>query len=255
MTLRQLALATALICSTGAFPAVAQDRQDYAEWSTETRSSLTFRVNAAAVRSLLPEGWSVAASADSPDHVNLSVTFMDRHLVLDAQGQAVGTGSSRYMVMSVQARNDADGQNSTLIINGISPEGTGAYEVYQPAVTARADRLRSGMAEDIGHVEEHWEMVAGSGDSVRLTLSFEQVLPLRRQSRIVIRSGKNTDYTRTYQIDQASDALGIPGSTDSRIESLVFEASGPLYSRLFDGSEVLTGVTATPWYTRQIFVP
>lgn len=34
----------------------------------------------------------------------------------------------------------------------------------------------------------------------------------------VIRSGRSTDYTRTYAIDQSNDALGVPGAVDSRIE-------------------------------------
>lgn len=229
--------------------------QDYEEWSAETRMSLGFRVNADAVRTLLPEGWTVSTVADAPEQVNLSLTFMDRHMVFDAQGQAVGTGSSRYMVVSVQARNEIDGRSGPLIINGISPEGPGAYEVYQTAVVSTAVRQVSGEAEESAHVEERWEMIADSGDSVSLALNYRQAVPVRRQSTVVIRSGKRTEYTRTYVIDQASDVLGTPDAADSRIESMVFTATGPLFSRLFDGAEVLTGVTSTPWYVREISVP
>jgi len=34
-----------------------------------------------------------------------------------------------------------------------------------------------------------------------------------------------------------------------------FTATGPLFSRIFDGTQVLTGVTAIPWYSREIFIP
>ncbi len=152
--------------------------QDYVEWSTEVRTSLGFRVNEAAIGSLLPDGWRVNPIAGAPDMVNLSLTFMDRLLVLDPQGQPVRSGSSRYMVMSV-----------------------------------------------------------------------------RRQSSVVIRSGSRPEYTRTYRIDQASDALGTPADPDSRLEEVSFIPTGPLFSRIFDGTEVLTGVTAIPWYSREIFVP
>ena len=252
LALGKLVIAAVLCCATAT--TVAQDSsQTYAEWSTETRTSLGFRVNAEAIRSLLPAGWSVAPATDAPDKVNVSMTFMDRHLVLDSQGQALGSGSSRYMVMTVQARNDASGQNSTLAINGISPEGSGSYEVYQQAVTARAVRLRDGEGESSGQIEENWEMVAESGDRVQLTLSYQPALPVRRQSSIVVRSGKNTGFTRTYRIDQASDALGLPEA--DRINTLEFHAQGPLFSRLFDGSEELTGVTSTPFYVREIYIP
>jgi len=234
--------------------AQTESADPYVEWSAETRTSLGFRVNGDAVRALLPTGWSMTSVADSPAQVNLSITFMDRHVVLDPQGRPVGTGSSRYMVMSVQAR-DADGHSSTLIINGISPEGIGSYGVYQPAVTARAERSTAGQAELGSSVQESWQMVSGSGDSISLTLSYQQAIPVRRPSTIVIRSGKNTGFTRTYKIDQANDALGVPGAPNSRIESMSLQIDGPLYSRIFDGSEVLTGITSTPWYHREIFIP
>lgn len=228
--------------------------QDYQEWSAETRTSFSFRVSGDAVRAMLPDNWTVAAIAEAPDQVNLTVTFMNRHVILDPQGQPVGTGNSRYMVMSVQAR-DSSGAPGILIINGISPEGAGAYDVYQQAVVAMAERSLSAQANDPARVEEHWQMVAEGGDRVSVVLRYQQAVPTRRQSSIVIRSGKHTDYTRTYRIDQANDALGRPEDRGSRIDTVSFIASGPLFSRLFDGTEVLLGITSTPWYHREISVP
>jgi len=229
--------------------------QDYVEWSTETRTSLGFRVNAAAITPLLPSGWSVATIADAPGQVNLSVTFMDRHLVLDAQGKPVRTGTSRYMVMSVQARHASNGQSGTMIVNGISPEGPGAYEVYQPAVVARVERTSNGQGEDGGLSEETWQLEAESGDSVTLNLRYRKAAAVRRQSEVVIRSGRRPEFTRTYHIDQSSDVLGLPDAPDSRIEQVSFTVAGPLFSKIFDGTEVLTGVTAIPWYSREISIP
>ena len=243
-----------LACGLSIYSSTAT-AQDYVEWSTEVRTSLGFRVSEAAILPLLPSGWSVTPIADAPGKVNISVTFMDRHLVLDAQGEQVRTGASRYMVISVQTRNAASGQSGTMIINGISPEGAGAYEVYQTAVTARTERASSGQGEESGSTVETWELVAQSGDSVLLNLRYRAALPVRRQSSIVIRSGHKPDFTRTYVIDQASDVLGIPSSPDSRIESVSFTAAGPLFSAIFDGTEVLTGVTSTPWYNREIYIP
>lgn len=242
----------AYVLLLGASPAAAQD---YEEWSAEVRTSLSFRVNVAAIRPLLPSGWHISPIADAPDKVNISLTFMDRYLVLDAQGEQVRNGASRYMVMSVQASNEMTGQSGVMIINGISPEGTGAYEVYQPASIARTARASSGLGEESASSTETWEFVAESGDRVLLDLRYRSAPPVRRQLSIVIRSGHRPEFTRTYHIDQASDRLGIPGNPDSRIESLSFTAAGPLFSAIFDGTEVLTGVTSTPWYNREIFIP
>lgn len=253
--LSRVTLTACLCMSVLTASAQTDNAPAYQEWSAETRTSLGFRVNAATVRELLPNGWTVAASSDNPQQTALTVTFMDRHVVLDPQGQPAGTGSSRYMVMSVQASNAATGQSGAMIINGISPEGAGAYEVYQTALLAFAERVVSGTAEQSSQIQETWRMHADSGDSVSLSLHYQQAVPVRRPSTIVIRSGKNTGYTRTYKIDQANDTLGLPGVAGSRIERLEFQAEGPLYSRLFDGTEVLTGVTSTPWYNREISVP
>lgn len=243
------------LASVALFASAVATAQDYVEWSTETRTSLGFRVNSAVIESLLPDGWSLTPIADEPGKVNISVTFMDRHLVLDAQGEKVRTGTSRYMVMSVQARHESNGQSGTMIVNGISPEGPGAYEVYQPATAANVQRMSSAQAEEFGITEETWELVATSGDSVTLNLSYRRSIPVRRQSSVVIRSGSRPEFTRTYNIDQASDVLGVPGAPGSRIEQLSFTVAGPLFSRIFDGTEVITGVTSIPMYTREIFIP
>jgi len=47
----------------------------------------------------------------------------------------------------------------------------------------------------------------------------------------------------------------VPGAPGSRIQSLEFRADGPLFSHLFNESAVLTGVTSTPWYNREIYIP
>jgi hypothetical protein len=229
--------------------------QDYVEWSTENRTSLSFQVNAAGVAPLLPDGWSLVPLEGAPERTAVSITFMDRHLVLDAQGQVLRTGTSRYMVMSVQARHEAGGQSGTMLVTGISPEGPGAYEVYQQAVVASVDKRGSGEGEASGETQESWTMQAQSGDRVQLSLAYTEATPVRRQSRVVLRSGRRPDFTRTYQIDQATDALGRPDEPGSRIRQLSFTATGPLFSRIFDGTQVLTGVTAIPWYSREIFIP
>ncbi len=249
-SLQMMILACVLLI--GSSPATAQD---YEEWSAEVRTSLSFRVSEAAILPLLPSGWSVRSIADAPGKVNITLTFMDRYLILDAQGEQVRTGASRYMVISTQASNEESGLSGVMIINGISPEGTGAYEVYQPASVARTERAHSGLGKESANSAETWEFTAESGDRVLLNLRYRSAPPVRRQTSIVIRSGQRPDFTRTYHIDQASDRLGIPGSPDSRIESLSLTAEGPLLSAIFDGTEVLTGVTSTPWYNREIFIP
>jgi hypothetical protein len=233
---------------------VALAAQEPVEWSAETRTSLSFRVRASLVRPLLPAGWDVVTQ-DGTDRAAFGVTFIDRHLVLDGRGQPVRTGTIRYVVMSVQARRGESGQAGTMMVAGISPDGAGSYGVYQNATLARVERTGSGQAEDGSRAEEIWEMASAGGDRVVLRLRYRRSVAVRRQSMSTIRSGRNPEFTRTYRVVQVSDALGTPGDADRRIEALSFAASGPLFSKIFDGSETLVSVTAVPWYTREIFIP
>src|SRR5690606_41848270 len=96
MTRKQLVMMA--ILAWAAIPAVAQDSEHtYAEWSSETRAALVFKVNAEAVRGVLPTGWSLVSSVDSADQPNLSYIVIDRHLILDDLGHAIFSGSMRYM--------------------------------------------------------------------------------------------------------------------------------------------------------------
>jgi hypothetical protein len=229
--------------------------QDTVEWSTETRTSLSFRVREAAVRPLLPEGWRARPAAGADDSATVTVTMMERLLVLDGQGNPVRTGMTRYVVLSVAAEEAASGRTGTLIVAGISPEGAGAYGVYQTATTARVERSSSGEAEDGGQAQESWEFAAVNGDRLSLRVRYRRARPTRATSVATLRSGARPDFTRTYRINQATDVLRGANATADRVDEIEFRATGPRLAPLFDGSETLLTVTSIPWYLREISVP
>jgi hypothetical protein len=58
--------------------------------------------------------------------------------------------------------------------------------------------------------------------------------------------------------DQGGSHVGTPAwilEPGQLLQKILFKASGPKLSPLFDGSEQLIGVTSNPWYTRQTFLP
>jgi hypothetical protein len=69
-----------------------------------------------------------------------------------------------------------------------------------------------------------------------------------------VRSAITPEFQRTYRIDQAADVLRSAATPD-RVEQITFRASGPALAALFDGSETLLGVTAIPYYVREISIP
>lgn len=250
-TARALAAAAVLALVTTA-PAAAQN---VTEWSSETRIVLNFQVRAEALQKLLPAGWVLAPSTSTATPgANLNVTLMDRQVVLDPQGKPIKTGTSRYAVLGVPARHAQTGQQNTVVISGISPEGEGAYGVYKTAVTAHVERSTTGDGEGQARVQEKWQLVANSGDRIDLTAVYRRGQVSRSRVETVVRSAAHPEFQRTYRIDQAADPIKTAQGSD-RVEQLTFTAAGPFLSTLFDGSERLIGATAVPLYLREISVP
>jgi hypothetical protein len=232
--------------------------QNVTEWSVEARTSLGFRVRDAAIQALLPMGWkSEPSAAPASRGANLTLTLMERLLVLDGDGHTRRTGTIRYLVLSapvMNVKNGEIGQPGTMVVGGLSPEGAGAYDAFLTATEARIERSSSSQMEDAGVAQETWQLAAASGERVDMRLRFRRGTPVKSHVDAVIRSAVHPAFTRTYHIDQATDTLRSLTTTD-RIDELRFSASGPKFKGLFDGSEQLLTVTSIPYYAREITVP
>lgn len=229
--------------------------QNVTEWSSETRIVLNFRVRAEVLQRMLPPGWVLAPSTSpATPGANLNVTMMERSIVLDPQGKPLKSGTSRYAVLGVPARNPQTGQSNTLIVGGISPEGEGAYGVYRPATSARLERTVSGDGEAQPRVQETWQFATASGDQLELRATYRRGPVTKAHVETVVRSALKPEFTRTYRIDQASDLLKSANGSE-RVEQLQFRAAGAWLAPLFDGTEVLVGASAVPYYVREISIP
>jgi hypothetical protein len=247
-----LAVVAAAVCSVASGAAHAQN---ITEWSSETRTILAFKVNADALRRLLPPGWESAPStAPASPGANLNVTVMERAVILDPQGKPLRTGTSRYVVLGAPARNAQTGQTNTMIVSGISAEGAGAYGVYLTASAARLERTVTGDADQQSRVTETWAFAATSGERIDLHVVYRRAPVAKSHVDSVVRSALHPEFQRTYRIDQAVDIVRGTGVTD-RVEQLTFKATGAKLAPLFDGSETLLSVSAIPFYVREISVP
>lgn len=246
-------IVTAMVLwAVGAAPAAAQN---VTEWSSEARTTLAFKVDPAKLQPLLPSGWVPApsTSAATPG-ANVNVTFMERQIVLDPQGKPVRTGTTRYAVLGVPARHSQTGQANTIIVTGLSPEGKGAYGVYTPATSTTLQRTVEGAGEEFARVQERWELAGANGDHLSLAVAYRRGPVTRGRVETIVRSALRPDFQRTYRIDQATDVVRSANGAD-RVDQLTFRAAGPSFSRVFDGSETLVGVTAIPYYVREISIP
>ena len=244
-----------LTCVVALLAPTSASAQNVTEWSSEARTILAFRVNQDALQKMLPAGWvSAPSTAATTPGANLNLTLMERVVVLDPQGKPLRTGTSRYFVLGAPARNPQTGQSNTIIIGGMSAEGAGAYGVYLTATTASLERTVSGDGETQGRVQESWQFAAASGERLELRLAYRRGAATRAHVETVVRSAIKPEFQRTYRIDQAADLVRSQNTPD-RVEQVNVRISGPAFSRVFDGSETLLGITAVPYYVREISIP
>jgi hypothetical protein len=246
-----------LVACVATCAAVPEARaQNVTERSVEARTLLSFQVPTAAVQKMLPAGWVVEPSnAPATRGGNLNMTMMERLMVVDKDGAPVGSGTSRYVTITVPAKNAETGRTGTLVIGGISPDAPGAYDVYLPATTARVERAAESQGVQAGKARETWEFASTSGERITMTVSYRRGQLTKSHADTVVRSGRHPDFQRTYHIDQAADVLRSLTSSENRVDAVTFKATGGFLSALFDGSEKLLSVTSVPWYSREITVP
>ncbi len=244
-----LALTMCLVASAGY-------AQGVTEWSSDTRTVLSFHVPDAAVQKLLPAGWTVDPSTGPTNRgANLTLIVMERMVITDPQGKPLKTGSSRYTVIAVPAKHAQTGQTNTVIVSGISPEGAGAYGVYETATVSKVERTSSGDGEENGRARESWEFASAGGDRIALALSYRRAAATRSRVETHLRSARNPAFTRTYRLEQAADLVKSTVTGVNRVDDFTFRASGPHLSALFDGTETLLSVTVMPSYVREISLP
>lgn len=254
LSVRRAVFTAGLTVTASLYVTTSLHAQNATEWSTETRTILAFKVNPDALRARLPAGWESAPSTvPASAGANLNVTVMDRTIVLDGQGKPLRTGTSRYAVLTVPAKNAA-GTTNNIVIGGISPDGAGAYGVYLPATTAHFERSMTGDRDEQARVQETWEFAAQSGERISVHVAFKRGVVTKSHADTVVRSAIHPEFQRTYHIDQAADLVRGVGIPD-RVEQLDVTISGAALASLFDGSQRIVSVSAVPYYVRDITIP
>jgi hypothetical protein len=182
---------------------------------------------------------------------NVSVTFIDRIVNLDAEGKALDP--VRIATLTIPAKMKGSETRGTILFCAYVSDRAvpGPYGV---SVHASANMERKVRIDPPGTatVEESWEFRSQDGDSIQLQMQYVRCrpLPARRKQSSTRRSSRNS--------------TASTGPSSPRMWCAVRQLTGfrkfsskplPKLSPLFDGSEQLIGVTSNPWYTRQTFLP
>jgi hypothetical protein len=232
-------------------PVLAAEK--YVGSNVDSRTILAFKVADAAVQKFLPAGWEPDVTTVGPaKDVNLSVTFIDRIVNLDAEGK--GLDPVRIATLTIPAKMKGSETRGTILFCAYVSDRAvpGPYGV---SVHASANMERKVRIDPAGTatVEESWEFRSQDGDSIQLQMQYVRGPSAPDKAEAKLYSAVKPEFYRIYRSEQSTDV--VRSATADRVQKVQFKASGPKLSPLFDGSEQLIGVTSNPWYTRQTFLP
>ena len=224
------------------------------------RITLGFCVKPEAVQALLPAPWQLDPVAGGPfKSANLSVAFIDRIREDDPEGRPRYSGTNPFVVFSAPAKHPQTGEKVTVLLGGFASNPAnvpGFYQVYR-AATVRVEHATKSNELDAEEVTDVWEVrdAAGAGGmELRLQSLVKVGARTRDKGEPNVISAKDSARWRIYKFEAATDLVkSVPLGID-RVQAYAFRMSLSEYSKLFDGSEQLLGITLMPWYLRQTFV-
>jgi hypothetical protein len=226
--------------------------------TAETRLTVALRVGQAELQKLVPASWQVMSLPGGPlKEANFFIVFIDAFLVQDAQGKPDKGGINRYVVFAVPAKHTQTGEMATVVTGGFTPNidnVPGPYKNFAQA-TVKREQTYKGANIEAGVSDDFWEVRDTRGGSIELRVQYQRALPSRAKSEQKIYSAAEPSFFRIYRIDSATDIIkSIPVGVN-RVQNYQFRVAVPELSKLFDGTEQLVGIAASPLFVRQIFLP
>lgn len=246
--MRALVLAFLLLAAE---PALAAEK--YVGSNVDSRTILDFKVPDAAVQKFLPQGWGTDVTTGGPaKDVNLRVTFIDRIVNQDAEGKALDP--VRIATLTIPATMKGSDTRGTILFRAYVSDARAVPGPYGVSVHADVNTERKVRIDPAGTatVDDSWEFRSQDGDSIQLQMQYVRGASTHGKAEAKLYSAVKPEFYRIYRSEQSTDVLRSP--TADRVQRVLFKASGPNLSPLFDGSELI-GITSNPWYTRQTFLP
>lgn len=241
----------------GLLTAAAIHAETFVGATVESRVMLGFKVDDAAAQAWLPDGWKLITLPKGPvAGANLLVVFMDRHLVLDAEGKPAAAPQDRAAAMLSYAVNPDEKGPRTFITRVF--ETPPVVNTYSNSVAAVVSRSQS--SEGTGAAgatrQESWTVAAEGGGEMRLDLNYQAGTPIWiAETTALPYSAAEPEFHRIYRYGQLVDLamntkIGKPLKGD-----IAFTSSIPDLAAMFDGSETLVSAMVVPVYLRKTSLP
>jgi hypothetical protein len=238
-------------------------RSEYAqtlqEYSAEARLQLDVHVPDAALKSVLPSGWTSNVATQGPaKDANLRVVFIDRITVNGPDGKPLGKGSNRlvYLVAPVK---DPNGAAVQLVVGGLTEDPAdvpGPFGNYLLATNHKVQRSTTSSASTIIDSQD-WVLGAATGEHVEMHITYERGTANKgNPTDTKFYSAKNPEFFQISRQEQVLDILrNVTTNPPDRVKEFSFKAGGGSFSKFFDGTEKLLSWDNILWLNRSVLVP
>ena len=251
----RLAGAVLLVCLM-AIPHQRAQAESFVGTDVESRVIIGLTANLEAVQAKMPEGWAAMPFPSGPlKGANLLVSFIDGHVMLDADGKPLAPASRRAVTL-VGLGKQIEGDQVRLFVLRIytTVEDSDPYGNAMRAGIARTITL-TGPADGPREVSDFWRVVPEAGGKIRLELDFTTGRRGWSPSEAKSFSASNPDFHRIYRYDSITDvvqsaAMGKPISGSVKLEVSILELAD-----MFDGSETIAAILDVPVRVRKTFLP
>ena len=233
--------------------------QTITESSEETGFQLDCHVPDAALKALLPAGFTPSVAAQGPaKDANLRVVFLDRVTIHGPGAKAVRTGSEQVVYLLAPVK-DANGAESQLVVGELSGDAGNAPGPLGMTLLATKHTMHRSIASGDGPVLESqdWVFEAATGEHVEMHIAFERGAGFKLgPADVKFYSAKDV---KIYQISRQEQDLDILRNVTitprDRVSRFSFQAGGGSYAPLFEGKEKLLSWDDVLWTHRTVLAP
>jgi hypothetical protein len=250
---------TLVIVSVVLLSAERGNSQSLQEYSAEARFQLDLHVPDAALKSVLPAGWTSNVAAQGPaKDANIRMVFIDRITVNGPDGKPVGKGSNRlvYLVAPVK---DPSGAAVQLVVGGLTEDPADAPGPFGNYLLAANHKVQRSTSDSTGPLidSQDWVMAAATGEHVEMHITYERGTANKgNPADTKFYSSKNPEFFQISRQEQVLDILrNATTNPPDRVKQFSFTAGGGSFSKFFDGSEKVLSWDNILWLNRSVFLP
>jgi hypothetical protein len=243
-----------VVASLGAVTAASA--QTFVGSNVDERITVALQVDQDAVQSWMPGGWQVAPFSKGPFvGANLFVVFVDRLLQTDSEGAPSGGGAFRVVALVAQGRHMDTDASELFVLRIYGPhEGKGPYMNSVQAAVQR-DAIVEGSGLGAGAGSETWQVRLAGGGELTLQVDYQREIPTPESREVRPHSAVDPSFFRIYRVNQIVDVVQSGPAGIDRAPNHKLSVSIPELAEMFDGAEQIVGISVSPSYARQTFLP